>query len=84
MLGSILYKNKKIEKDKSIRSVEMYVGYFNHTWDTVFIDIPLSTPSHKVEQVAIDMASQKLYNNPNTLDEVAFVGIYNIPEIEEE
>ena len=84
MLGSILYKSKIIEKDKSIRSVEVYVGYFNHTWDTVFVDIPLSTPLHKVEKVAIDIASQKLYNNPNILGEVAFVGIYNIPEIEEE
>ena len=73
--------NKNLKEEKS-RRVEVYVGYSNHTWATFFIEIPLSTPEENIEKVTIDKAIDLYHNNPNTVDEVAFIGIYNIPEID--
>jgi len=69
-------------KEEKVRHIEMYVGYLNHTWDTVFVEIPLSTPEEEIEKVATDKAISLFYNNPNTDDEVAFIDVYNVPEID--
>jgi len=58
--------------------VELYVGYGSHRWDTTIIEIPEDTPADQVESVAIDIGQNLLFNNPNTEDEVAFVGVYSI------
>jgi len=65
------------------RDIEIYVGYCNHTWETQFVSIPSSTPEDKIKETAINTAMNLFHNNPNTSDEVAFVGIYNVPEMEE-
>jgi len=77
--NSILNAKKK----ESTRNIEMYIGYLNHTWDTVFVPIPLSTPEEEIEKVATDKAIDIFYNSPNTPDEVVFIDVYNIPEVEE-
>lgn len=67
-----------------IRPVEIFIGYSNHTWDTQTIPILKETPEHKIEKVAIEIAQRLFYNNPNTKDEVAFVGVYNVPSLNED
>lgn len=66
------------------RDVEIYIGYTSHKWDTQYVSIPFDTPEEKVEEVAIQKGTVSFFNNPNTRDEVAFVGVYHIPSIEEE
>ena len=68
--------------NKKTREIEMYVGYCDHTWSTLFISIPSNTL--EVEKNAIAIATKLFYNNPRTHDEVAFIGVYHIPEMEEE
>ena len=65
------------------KKVEVYLGYTNNTWDTKIIEIPGNTPGALVETVAERKAMKLFFNNPNTFDEVAFVGIYN-SEVDDE
>jgi len=58
--------------------IELYIGYANHTWDTKIITIPDDTPSEEIEEVAVGYGEKEFFNNPNTEDEIAFVGIYSI------
>ncbi len=66
------------------REVELYIGYTNNRWDTRYVSIPFDTPEEKVEEVATQEGTALFFNNPYTHDEVAFVGVYHIPSIEEE
>ena len=66
------------------RDVEIYIGYTSREWDTQCVSIPFDTPDEKVEEVATQKGMALFFNNPHTHDEVAFIGIYHIPEIEEE
>jgi len=70
------------KKREATRDIEIYVAQADHTWFTTSIKIPLSTPEDEIEKVAIDRAKSLFSNNPHTFDEVAFVGIYNIPYAE--
>lgn len=64
------------------RRIEMYVGSStDHTWYTTFIEIPLYTPKDNIESLAIALATAEL----KILNvQFAFVGVYHIPEPEEE
>ncbi len=64
--------------------IEIYIGYISHEWETQYVSIPFDTPKEKIEEVATQKGMQKFFNNPHTRDEVAFVGVYYIPDIEEE
>ena len=66
------------------RDVEIYIGYISHKWETQYVSIPFDTPKEKVEEVATQKGTALFFNNPYTHDEVAFVGIYHIPSMEEE
>ncbi|HEC66267.1 hypothetical protein LCGC14_3100520 [marine sediment metagenome] len=66
------------------REVELYIGYTNNRWETQCVSIPFDTPEEKVEEVATQKSMQEFFNNPRTHDEVAFVGVYHIPSMEEE
>lgn len=73
-------------KEKT-RDIEMYVGYCDHRWETITILIPSSTPEDKINEIAVNMTMTRLISRGllygDTLDEVAFVGVYHIPETEE-
>jgi len=64
------------------RLIEVYIGTGsdNGTWDTDYVEIPADTPDEKIEQVAID-TSKALLQEQGT--DYMFVGVYNIPPIEE-
>lgn len=66
------------------RKIEVYLAYTNHTWDTKIIEIPADTPGMWAEEVAEKEATKLFFNNPNTCDEVAFVGVYNSEVNDEE
>ena len=68
---------------KRVRIVEMFVGYGSNpgTWDTVHVEIPIETPKGKIRKLA-EEACQKLCQQ-GKLKDVAFFGIYNIPEDED-
>jgi len=59
------------------RKVEVYLGYIDHTWDTKIIEIPANTPNMLLDKVAELEAVKLFFDNPDTHDEVAFVGVYN-------
>jgi len=55
--------------------VELYVAYMNHTWDTFIVSVDDNVES--IEEEALKIGQKELFNNPNTKDEVAFIGIYH-------
>lgn len=65
------------------QKVEVYLGYANNTWDTAIVEIPGNTSLELLEQVAEREAIKLFFNNPDTGDEVAFVGVYN-SEVDDE
>jgi hypothetical protein len=65
------------------RKIEVYLAYTNHTWDTEIIEIPRNTPERRLVETAEKEAMKLFFNNPNTHDEVAFIGVYN-SEVDDE
>jgi len=67
------------------RNIEMYVGEAHGgdsgEWYTKYTEIPIDTPEDKIEEIAKE---QTLIDLGITVTFIAFVGIYNIPEIEED
>jgi hypothetical protein len=84
MASGQLWKHTDNNSEKeATKDVEIYVGYTNHTWDTIFISIPLSIleDEMKIKKIAKIKIIDLFYNSPNTREEVAFIGVYNIPDI---
>lgn len=69
--------------EKNTRPVEMYVGYMDHTWDTMMIDIPADTPNRRglITIIAVKKALQMLEQAGR--NDVAFVGRYHLPPLED-
>lgn len=72
------------DQNEKTRDIEMCIGYTNNTWSTTFIKIPRDTEKSKIEDIAVYTAIELFYDNPKIEDEIAFIEVYNIPEIEEE
>jgi len=65
-----------------MRQIEMYINYTDHTWGTEMVEIPADTPEKDIEQTATNMMMINICKNSSLVD-VAFVGVYHIPEIGE-
>ena len=72
-----------IDQNEETRDVEMYIGYTNKTWSTAFVKIPRNTEESKVGDIAVYTAIELFYDNPEIEGEIAFIEVYNIPEIEQ-
>lgn len=60
------------------REIEMYFGYTLgdiKLWDTTFVEIPAITPDIWIESVAVATLMRD-----ESMDDMAFYGVYNIPE----
>lgn len=72
-------------KEKT-RQIEMYVGISNGdsagSWTTDYVDIPADTPEAKIKRVA-EAAFRMALVKAGT-DNVAFVGVYSTPDVEED
>lgn len=69
------------------RMIEVYIGYTNGSgepgqWQTDYVDIPADTPKRQIEKKAIEVTYSQLRRNK--VENVAFVGLYNIPDPDEE
>lgn len=69
------------------RQIEVYVGWYDHTWSTDWVDIPADTAEEKVEETAI-AALWAAFANDQPDEPIAFVGVYctnddMIPEMDE-
>ena len=58
--------------------IEMYVGYLDHTWQIVNVEIPDDTPENEIDTVAETKLEEQFKET-----EIAFVGVYHIWEVEE-
>lgn len=63
--------------------VEMYVGYFNHTWDieVVDIDLPVTSSIAEIEEVGRKVVLEKIEaQKPERAEDlmVAFCGLYYV------
>jgi hypothetical protein len=65
------------------RMVELNVGVDSQgvgqggEWYTMHVHVPIDTPEEEIPRVAITAAEEKLKNQDN----VAFIGVYNVPEL---
>jgi hypothetical protein len=59
--------------------IEMYIGNTDRTWTTDYIEIPQDTPDEKLVEVCETTAL-----NQFEAENLSFVGIYSIPEEENE
>jgi len=65
------------------RSIEMYVGKAygggdSGSWYTTYVEIPIDTAEEDIEEISKEILINKLRNEGD--GNVAFVGLYNIPE----
>ena len=58
--------------------IEMYVGYLDHTWQIVNVEIPDDTTKNEISTVAETKLKEQFKET-----EIAFFGIYHIWEAEE-
>ncbi len=63
------------------RQIEMYAGDNSSYWWTDLIEIPADTPEEEVERVALEVYYQELSKKGA---EIAIMGVYCVPEFEEE
>jgi hypothetical protein len=40
------------------KSVELYVGYSDNTWNTMIVEVPINTPYNALEHVAEEEATK--------------------------
>ena len=66
------------------RDIEIYVGYSDNTWDTFVVSMPINTSEELLENIAMELGRTRLFNNPNTRGEVAFMRVYHISPIKED
>lgn len=75
--------NDKVNNSKTTntRTIEVYVGYVNHTWTTQELSVPDSYSDADLE----DRINELFWEHGNYEDdgEIAFVGVYYIPSNEE-
>lgn len=69
------------------RTVEMYVGEAalgesHGMWNTDYVDIPADTPEDKIAEVAERAMWKQL--EEQKAGNVVFIGVYHIPDVEEE
>lgn len=66
------------------RQIEMFVATSNGdaagSWTTDYVDIPLETPEDEIAEVAEEAMREHLGERTD----VAFVGVYHVPDPEEE
>lgn len=60
-----------------MNKVEIYIGYTDKTWDTVFIDMPKNIPDKEIESFIIQKAIDLWANTTAVHSEVAFAGLYS-------
>lgn len=75
------YAFNKIKLQAKTRSVEVLICHMDRTWTTDFVEVPIETPSAYIEDIARKTAEDNLNIAGRP---VAYIGIYNIPEIEED
>jgi hypothetical protein len=64
------------------RQIEIFAGHVEpKEWFTFFVKIPADTPEDRIESLAVEQAEQELTAQGT---DVAFVGVYWIPEIDED
>lgn len=72
------------------REIEMYVGLDHQglgqggDWYTTYVEIPADTPADKIREVAEQALTEKLDAEGTSTLSVAFIGVYSIPDEEEE
>lgn len=63
----------------TMRPVEMYCCYDDHTWqDSHFVEIPADTPEDLIEEVAIARANE-VFTDPS----IMFIGMYSLPSADD-
>lgn len=67
--------------ETATRTVEVYIGFPNFVWATDYVRIPRDTPADRIEAAAVAAITAELDEQGT---ETAFVGVYNVPEIEED
>lgn len=60
------------------RIIELYIGYVDNTWDTVNIEV-IDDGSLPVEELVYVYMKE----HGDEFGDIAFYGIYNIPNLEE-
>jgi hypothetical protein len=66
-------------------AVELYVANCDHTWYELSFNVPItpSTTDDDLEKQALSLFETELQPSPKSFGDIAFYGIYSLPNLDE-